>query len=269
MRIVNTPPPSPPHPPNPPTPPSPRLCHAPSRVLPSPPPPPTPPVFQREMVGPLGDVVHVSDILKGWGDEDTPHASSAQRSAATNNNNSGRRERLGSGTTTRGRGSNFGSGEINARPSWKNSARSNTSGWSSSGGVHGPGGGGGGKASIVSALERAMSRSTFGGGGGGGRLGESGATPQPQREKKRSEELFGTLMGQDGRGGAKGQGGWGHGGDGRVGGASGGKGEDGKSGEVDLGFLHRWGLAVVLRQKNTVSVWVLVPSVFKLAFLCP
>lgn len=71
-----------------------------------------------------------------------------------------------------------------------------------------------------------------------------GTTPQPQREKNRSEELFGALMGQDDRGGGKG----GHGGvDGSGRGGGGAKGEDGKNGEVDLGFLHRCALETKCR----------------------
>lgn len=100
----------------------------------------------------------------------------------------------------------------------------------------GGGGGGGSGRSIVSALERTMSRSTF---GGGGKSGERVKDPTfPQREKNRSEELFGTLMGQDSHDGRRGSGatGWGHG-DGQGGGDAGGK-ETGKN-EVDLGFLHR------------------------------
>lgn len=199
------------------------------------------------MAGPKGDVVDVSDILKGWGDDDEAPRTSASKSAAGGLNTSSTtgggggfgRGRLGSGATGGrplggGRGVHGGSGEISTRASWRNSARS-SAGWSSTGGPQGAGGVG--KPSIVLALERAMSRSTFGGAGGRGGGGD-GATPEPPREKKLCEELFGTLMGQDGRmSGRGGQGGseyWA----GRDGGGGGGKGEDGKC-EVDLGFLHR------------------------------
>lgn len=97
-------------------------------------------------------------------------------------------------------------------------------------------GSGFGGRSIVSALERTMSRSTYGGGGGGGgsyKLGEKHRDGPVTRGKKRSEELFGTLMGEDSqnsRGGGGGAWGWG------------GRGAEGKEvgkNEVDLGFLHR------------------------------
>lgn len=204
--------------------------------------------FQREMPGPAGDVVHVSDILKGWHDDDPPRTSSTSTGGAhfSGSGGGGGRGRLGSGGTLRnGRGGGNGS-DFGTRPYWRGSKRGGSiAGGSSVAGTDKPGGGTGAKASIVSALERAMSRSTYGGGSGGGRAGE-GYTPQPQREKNRSEELFGALMGQDDRGGGKGQGGtggWGHGGaDGAGGGGNGGKGEDGKNNEVDLGFLHRCAL---------------------------
>lgn len=184
------------------------------------------------MVGPAGDVVHVTDILKGWRDDDAPRTSSTSGAAGgAHFNASGGRGRLGSGGTSRsGRGGwNSAGSDFGNRPYWRASGRgSSAAGWSSNAGTERQGGGGGAKASIVSALERAMSRSTY---GGGGRMGE------PQREKNRSEELFGALMGEGkGRGGT---GGWGHGMDGSGRGAAGGKGEDGKNGEVDLGFLHR------------------------------
>lgn len=169
----------------------------------------------------------MSEILKGWRDDDGPRTSSTSGVAGgAHFNGSGGRGRLGSGGTARsGRGGGNSAGsDFGNRPYWRASGRGgSTAGWSSNAGTERQGGGGGAKASIVSALERAMSRSTYGG-------------AQPQREKNRSEELFGALMGEGkGRGGA---GGWGHGMDGSGGGAAG-KGEDGKNGEVDLGFLHR------------------------------
>lgn len=83
-----------------------------------------------------------------------------------------------------------------------------------------------------------MSRSTFGGGWGGGGGFRSGDRQQrdtgmhsQQREKKRSEELFGTLMGQDAHGG--------RGDDDGRGGRGGAEGKEAGKNEVDLGFLHR------------------------------
>jgi len=156
-------------------------------------------------------VVHVSEILKGWRDDDAPRTSSTSGAAggAHFNASGGGRGQLGSGgtsTSRNGRGS--GGSDFGTRPYWRASGRvGSTAGWSSNAGTERPGGGGGAKASIVSALERAMSRSTYGGGGGGGRMG----------------------------------GGGGHGGVDGSGGGGGRKGEDGKNGEVDLGFLHRCG----------------------------
>lgn len=187
----------------------------------------------------------MSEILKGWRDDDAPRTSSTSGAAggAHFNASGGGRGRLGSGGTSRnGRGS--GASDFGTRSYWRVSGRGGSiAGWSSNAGTERPGGGGGAKASIVSTLERAMSRSIYGGGGGNGRTAE-GATPQPHREKNRSEELFGALMGQGqgDRGVGKGQGGngeWGHGGVDGSGGGVGRKGEDGKNGEVDLGFLHR------------------------------
>lgn len=88
-----------------------------------------------------------------------------------------------------------------------------------------------------------MSRSTYGGGnsgiGAGAWRGGEVATPQPQRQKKLSEEMFGAFVGQDA---PQRRGSWALGAEGGKvgGGASGaGKGEDGKTAEVDLGFLLR------------------------------
>lgn len=214
--------------------------------------------FQREMAGPSGDVVHVSDILKGWRDDEVPRTSSTSGGAYFNAvTGGGAARRLGSGGTSRsgrGWGNTSGGSELSARPYWRAHGRvGSTAGWSSNAGTERQGGGGGAKAAIVSALERVMSRSTYGGGGGGGggggRMAE-GATLLPQREKNRSEELFGALMGQDDRGGGKGR--WG---DGGGGGAGGSKGEDGKSGEVDLGFLHRWVQHDAREMKRGVWRW--------------
>ncbi len=208
----------------------------------------------------------MSEILKGWRDDEAPRTSSTSGAAggAHFNASGGGRGRLGSGGISRnGRGS--GGSDFGTRPYWRASVRGGSAaGWSSNAGTERPGGGGGAKASIVSTLERAMSRSIYGGGGGGGRMGE-GATPQPQREKNRSEELFGALMGQGDRGGGKGQGGnggWGHGGVDGSGGGGGRKGEDGKNGEVDLGFLHRCGRADqdLLSTKSVCCFFIVVSA---------
>lgn len=186
----------------------------------------------------------MTEILRGWDDGDASvnvsgnYQSGDQRGARLSSSSasasvSRAARAISSSSTVEGSG----------RPFRRSSTRS-VAGWSSSGGVQGHGaGGGGGKASIVSALEKAMSRSTYGGGnsgiGTGSWRGGEGATPQPQREKKLSEEMFGAFVGQDA---SRRRGSWAQGAEGgKVGGGAGGsgKGEDGKTAEVDLGFLLR------------------------------
>lgn len=191
------------------------------------------------MVGPHADVVLVSDILKGWGGDVDGVRTTTTASATESGNNYNHSNSRGRGSPPfrdRGHNREESSGEVGSVGGVRSVYRSNgrsTSNRSVIGGVQGFGGGGGGKTSIVTALERTMSRSTYGGRGGGQSGDKVKDWAQPQREKKRSEELFGTLMGQDGRGGG-GPGAWGHAGSG----SAGGEGRGGKA-EVDLGFLHR------------------------------
>ena len=197
----------------------------------------------------------MSEILKGWGESDNDSEVDGDGDGDALENSSGNATTSDDLRSKRLSGSSFMSttraawrgslADASARPSWRTSTRS-IAGWSSAGDGQGQGtgGGGGGKASIVSALEKEISRSTCGG---------DLATPQhqPRQEKNRSEELFGALMGQDalrgagggGKGRGLGGGSWAHGADGGKQGKGaagrGGKGEDGKAAEVDLGFLLR------------------------------